>query len=66
MVLSKAMSVNMKESRLAGYITCENAAGGGSFIAFSHSCWNGMLKHIILMADCNRFGYRFFFFDTGA
>ncbi len=34
-------SVNIKEeSRLIGYIACEDAAGGGSFIAFSHSSWN--------------------------
>ncbi len=43
------MSVNMKESWLAGHIACEDAAGGGSLIAFSHSSWN----KLILMADCN-------------
>ncbi len=32
--------VNIKKlSRLIGYITCEDAAGGRSFIAFTHS-WN--------------------------
>jgi len=29
-----------KESQLVGYIICEDAAGDGSFIAFSHSSWN--------------------------
>ncbi len=34
-------SVNMKKfSRLVGYSACEDPAGGGSFIAFSHSSWN--------------------------
>ncbi len=33
-------SVNIKVSRLVGYISREGAAGGGSFIAFSHSSWN--------------------------
>ncbi len=34
-------SVNIKKlSRLVGYIACEDPAGGGSFIAFSHSSWN--------------------------
>ncbi len=41
------MSVNIKkESRLIGYIACEDAAGGGSFIS-------QLIKLIILMADCN-------------
>ncbi len=35
-----------KESRLIGYIACEDAAGGGSFIS-------QLIKLIILMADCN-------------
>ncbi len=31
-------SVNIKKfSRLVGYIACEDPAGGGSFIALSHS-----------------------------
>ncbi len=34
-------SVNIKKlSRLVCYIAHEDAAGGGSFIAFSHSSWN--------------------------
>ncbi len=34
--------VNLKEVVPASilYIACEDAAGGGSFIAFSHSSWN--------------------------
>jgi len=34
-------SVNRKkESQLVGYMACVDAAGGRSFIAFSHSSWN--------------------------
>jgi len=29
-----------KKSQLEGYMACEDAAGGRSFIAFSHSSWN--------------------------
>ncbi len=42
------MSVNIEKlSRLVGYITREDPAGGGSFIAA------GIIKCIIFMADCN-------------
>ncbi len=37
-------SVKIKKlSRLVGYVTCEDAAGGGSFIDFSHSSWNNQM-----------------------
>ncbi len=45
-------SVNIKnESRLVGYITHEDAAAGGSLIASFITA--GIIKLIILMADCN-------------
>ncbi len=34
-----------RESRLVGYIAREDAAGGGSLIAFSHSSWNNYIYH---------------------
>ncbi len=46
-------SVNIKKlSRLGGYIACEDAAGGGSFIPFLTAA--GIIKFIILMVDCNQ------------